>query len=369
MGGQVKGARRLALVVALAIMCAGLPTTALAARVTIPVRIDHQAKEIIFDVKLFLYPACPHFYCAVTDAIVVDMVTNIENAWNNGSKFVCYTIVVNFQIERGEWFEVPADAVGIKLDRSAAPIQSEVSTANSSPWNSSNASDRLVPTNNGSTWGNPPMNTHTYAHEFGHVLGLDDGYTEVNGRTVRRPGAPHDLMSTGIGDTNAVISQETIDRLVRRAGITESDLRCNLGWEVKIVWTDVYDGVLDTIIFDGVVDTVPLGDEFFGISLIGKGTASGARGGWKACNPGIDVTPSGTVPATFLAILDGGKLTVSAYADLNTTLTGISTAQFTVDSTVATAQTVDFNLGPPPDTLCPHTSYGEATITPVKSTP
>ncbi len=212
------------------------------------------------------------------------------------------------------------------------------------------------------------MRETTYAHELGHVLGLDDGYTVVDGKGVDRPGAAHDLMSMGQDESNK-ISQQTIDRLVHRAGITKADLHCDLGWLVKIAWTDLYDGTPDTITFDGVVDTVPLGDEYPGISLIGTGTATGSRTGWKACNPGIDVTPSGTVPAIFLAILDGDRLTVSAYADVNTTLTGISTSPFTVDSTVETAQTVEVNLGPPIGTLCPHTSYGKATITPVQSPP
>ena len=373
MGGQVKRARSVALLVALAITLSVLPApTAGATGITIPPQIDHQAKTITFHVKLYVYPACPHFYCAVTDKIVGEIATTIENAWNNGLKFECYTIVVDLQITRGTSRTGPVDMVGILIDRSVAPIESHVATANASHWDSSDAADRLLPTNDSplgqSTWGNPPIRDTTYAHELGHVLGLDDGYTVVDGVAVDRPGAPHDLMSTGM-DEGSFIAQKTIDRLVHRAGITAADLHCDLGWNVKIVWTDVYDGVLDTITFDGVVDTVPLGDEFFGISLIGKGTASGSRGGWKACNPGIDVTPSGTVPATFLAILGDGKLTVSAYADLNTTLTGISTAQFTVDSTVETTQTADFKLGaPPPDTLCPHTSYGTATITPVKQT-
>jgi hypothetical protein len=138
---------------------------------------------------------------------------------------------------------------------------------------------------------------------------------------------------------------------------------------VKIVWTDAYDGVLDTMTFDGVVDTVPLGDEYVGISLIGTGTVSGSRSGWKACNPGIDVAPNGTVPATFLAILQDGTLTVSAYADGETVLAGISTAPFTVDATVDQEQTVSVDLGPPVGEPCSHKSYGRATIKPITPLP
>jgi hypothetical protein len=371
-GRQVNSLRRLALIVALTLACAILPTPALGAPpgITIPPKIDHAAKTITFEVKLFLYPACAYPpNCPVTQKIVEDISSNINDAWNNGLKFKCYTIVIDLRITRGDSRDGLVDEVGARIDVSPAPIQSQVSTVDGGPWDASGPSDRSLPTNDGQTiWGSPPMSANTYAHEFGHVLGLDDGYTEVNGDAVDRPGAPLDLMNSGMHESNA-ISQETIDRLIGRAGITESDLHCDLGWNVTIVWTDVYDGIFDTITFDGIVDTVPLGPEYAGISLIGEGTASGSRAGWKACNPGIDVIPSGTVPATFLGILDGPNLTVSAFANLNTTLTGISTSQFTVDITDGTPQTVGVDLGPPRGTLCPHTSYGGATITPVQSFP
>jgi hypothetical protein len=121
--------------------------------------------------------------------------------------------------------------------------------------------------------------------------------------------------------------------------------------------------------FDGVVDSVPLGDEYVGISLIGRGTVSRSRSGWKACNPGIEVAPNRTVSATFLAILQDKMLTVSAYADGGTVLAGISTAPFTVDATVDEEQTVSVDLGPPVAEPCAHKSYGTATIKPIRPTP
>lgn len=372
MGRQMNGARRLVLAAALSILSTVLPAPTVSASpgITMAPKIDHAAKTITFEVKLFLYPACAYPpNCPVPREVADEILSNVNAAWNNGLKFKCYTIVVDLRITRGELRDGLVDEVGVRIDVSPAPIQSQVSTVDGGPWDSSDPSDRELPTNDGQTiWGSEPLNTHTYAHELGHVLGLDDGDTIVDKKYVDRPGAPHDLMSTGMLKSNA-ISQKTIDRLIGRAGITEADLHCDLGWNVTIVWTDLYDGVLDTITFDGVVDTVPLGDDFIGISLIGEGTASGSRAGWKACNPGVDVIPSGTVPATFLGILDGQNLTVSAFANLDTTLTGISTSQFTFDITAGTPQTVGFDLGPPRGTLCPHTSYGGATITPVQSSP
>jgi len=363
--------RRRALAIVLVVLGLLIPTPALGSfGVPITPRIDHTAKTITFEGKLYLYPMCEHFYCAITDDIVRDVKADIEATWNKGYLFRCYRVIVKAIVERGPWYLIPADAVGVRIDRTTQDLRSEVSTEGGSSWNSSDPSARLVPTNEGSTWSGDPINAHTYAHEFGHVLGLDDGYYVDADHVARdRPGAPHDVMSTGMSDQVGVVSQETIDRLVHRAGIEDSDVRCDLGWEVKIAWTDSYDGVLDTMTFDGVVDTVPLGDEYVGISLVGTGTVSGSRSGWKACNPGIDVTPSGTVSATFLAILQDDMLTISAYADGGTELSGISTAMFTVDATVDGEQTVRVDLGPPVGELCPYTSYGTATIKPIKPVP
>jgi len=365
--------RRLALAVALVLVGSLFPVPTVAFQVPINPKIDHAAKTITFEGKLYLYTDVGCIYdCTITADILSAVKADIEQTWN-GHKFRCYDVVIKAIVLTGPWHQIPADAVGVRVDRSTQGFRSEVSTEGGSSWNSSDPSARAVPTNQGSTWGinhlGNTLHTHTYAHEFGHVLGLDDGYyTDANDRAQDRPGAPHDVMSTGEDDDSGV-SQETIDRLVHRAGIKDSDVRCDRGWEVKITWTDTYDGIPDTMTFDGVVDTVPLGDEFVGISLIGKGTVSGSRSGWRSCNPGIDVTPNGTVSATFLAILQDDLLTVSAYADIETVLAGISTAPFTVDATVDTEQTVTLDPGPVVGDLCPHNSYGTAKIKPVKSAP
>ena len=367
--------RRLALATALVLAGSLFPTPAIAFQVPVIPKIDHAAKTITFEGKLFLYPdrGCNYFFCMVTDEIVRAAKANIEAVWN-GYKFRCYRVVIKANVSRGKEFEIPVDAVAVKIDRTRQGFRSEVSTEGGGSWNSSDPSARKAPTNEGSTWGvdqyGNTLNAHTYAHEFGHVLGLDDGYyVDADDVSHDRPGAPHDVMSTGVSDAVGIVAQETIDRLVHRAGIKDGDVRCDLGWEVRIEWTDSYDGILDTMTFDGVVDTVPLGDEFVGISLIGRGTVSGSRAGWKACNTGIDVTPNGTVSATFLGILADGELTVSAYADVNTVLAGISTEPFTFDATKQTEQTLTIVPGPLVGELCPHLSYGTAKIKPIKPTP
>ena len=111
-------------------------------------------------------------------------------------------------------------------------------------WNSDDPSARVDPTNDGeweTTWSKSlGKGSSTYAHEFGHVIGLDDAYQDftdpATGRvgSAPRPGAPIDLMSTGAPN----ISQETINRVVRRSeplmidtdgnSVSDSDFKCDL---------------------------------------------------------------------------------------------------------------------------------------------
>jgi hypothetical protein len=157
----------------------------------------------------------------------------------------------------------------------------------------------------------------------------------------------------------------------------------NIAWHekieavVKIVWTDTYDGVDDTITFLGDLtdiqpscSTVPPPDGPCSIDgsvmFMGTGTATGSRAGWAACNPGIDVIPSGTVDATFTASVDGNMMTVGAYADYDTNLSGVITGLFTVpldDGTATFAPPPAQGPTPPPGELCPHHSSGVITVT------
>jgi hypothetical protein len=154
-----------------------------------------------------------------------------------------------------------------------------------------------------------------------------------------------------------------------------------IGWHekaeavVKIVWTDTYDGVADTITFLGDLtdiqpdcSTLPPPDGPCSIDgatmYMGEGTASGSRAGWAACNPGIDVVPSGTVDATFTAGVDGNTITIGAYANYDTNLSGVITAPFTVTVDAGTASaTATYGPTPMVGELCPHNSSGTITVT------
>ena len=132
-------------------------------------------------------------------------------------------------------------------------------------------------------------------------------------------------------------------------------------WDVNISWTNSYNGVPDTMTFVGVVDTLDPNSPDDVFLMMGTGTVSGDRGGWKACNPGIDELPFGTVPAQFHAVVGEETISVSAFAEPFTALSGISTANFDVD---IDGGTDDFPRTQTAGELCPHFSYGNATVTP-----
>ena len=144
------------------------------------------------------------------------------------------------------------------------------------------------------------------------------------------------------------------------------------GWNVKIVWTDVYNGTEDTITFEGKITqrAPPItrhasNDPGFeappgSIAMVGSGKAEGSRAGWKSCNPGIDIVPSGNVDATFTAIVARDTITVAAYADLETALSGVWAPPIAVPVAGGIA---DY---PPEEVrgdLCPRRSFGQATVT------
>ena len=127
-----------------------------------------------------------------------------------------------------------------------------------------------------------------------------------------------------------VLANHDIESSVSGDWTVESLKEPCAGYQVEIDWTDVYDNVPDTIHFKGQIDTVDLTlpTDSHTLYMTGTGTASGARAGWKACNPGIADTPQGNGTATFQAIITDDTITVSAFADIDNPLSGVTTDLF-----------------------------------------
>jgi hypothetical protein len=137
------------------------------------------------------------------------------------------------------------------------------------------------------------------------------------------------------------------------------------GWTVNIVWTDIYNGIPDTITFDGRITEIatpvtnlvaPPGS----IAMVGAGTAQGSRAAWKECNPGITTVPSGTVQAIFTGIVAKDTITVAAYPDFDTPLTGVWAPPIAVPVAGGTASYPEDSGGS--GDVCSHSTRGTISV-------
>lgn len=132
--------------------------------------------------------------------------------------------------------------------------------------------------------------------------------------------------------------------------------------EVRILWTNEYDEVPDTITFVGSFDTFEIDPATGNAAIfIGHGTATGSRAAWAACNPGITDVPGGTSTATFQGIIEGDSIVISAYVDFGQPLVGISTAPIEVSLTGGTGY---FTGEGKSGTVCKDWQLGTLTYTP-----
>ena len=171
---------------------------------------------------------------------------SILKTWD-GQAFKCYTLRVSLvtRLVNGS-SEVGANEVGIELDAGIYPIGDtlvieatktvgvrrsyvSVGTASSDYLSEDPATaghPNTGPAQSHSTWFLLASGT-TYAHEFGHILGLDDAYVE--GTWGPKPGAANDLMAG-----RAYIDPTTMTRVIRRAGIDDKNLHCPLSWDMPM---------------------------------------------------------------------------------------------------------------------------------------
>lgn len=199
--------------------------------------VNHQKKTITIkgELQIFLGPCRSAIQTAGGGSILTgrdcsaaaadiakEIKDDIEFVWNRGHHYKCYLliVIVNIAVVRDR-FSVDDDKIGVRIDRMRAGLRSHVSGVRnvnmhmfSDNWNSNDPADRFTPTEdtiNGTEFGHPRLNRHTYAHEFGHLLGLHDTYEGSPSRP--KPGAPLDLMSRS---SLATIDQSTINRVVER---------------------------------------------------------------------------------------------------------------------------------------------------------
>jgi hypothetical protein len=213
--------------------------------------IDDNAKTITADIRITLTPRCTTLQrvdaainplsrskCTVDQAAADAIKANIEKIWNNGNKYYCYDIVVHvdIKIDNSNSNTDPANRVRVQLAQGSTSGVRSITKAvqgDGATWNDSTPNSQVTPVNDGaasSTWGYPSGSANTFAHEAGHILGLDDGYEDYTGPDGKtqlsrlRPGAADDLMAN---TANSNIDKTSLRRMVERAGYKKTQLKCN----------------------------------------------------------------------------------------------------------------------------------------------
>ncbi len=233
---------------------AAAPSPAVDAVDAVKWTVDKPTKTITVEVHLafFTNAKIPDGRADTVSERIAFIKKAIMAAWD-GRKFKCYTVRVKLvvrQVDNGD--DVRDDEVPIELDAAIYPIGTALTervaeTANAirrsyvsrgsgtDEYLSEDPSSAVHPVTgpqaHPSSWHMFESGT-TYAHEFGHILGLNDSYVDVKGKdgkvkSVNRPGAVDDMMSTGYG-----IDATTITRMIRRAGIDDKQLPCPMTWDL-----------------------------------------------------------------------------------------------------------------------------------------
>jgi hypothetical protein len=204
----------------------------------VDVEPDYPAKKIVITIRIDFYllrirvedrrstPEERQRAKEIADGIVRD--------WN-GHKFKCFDVVLVLDwrfVESRERFRDNALDVALRTEPGH---RSHVLRAGDGAGRllSDAPDDRFVPgtvkgprpldTQGGSVWSLWKTPAQTYAHEVGHILGLDDGYRDDGTRV---PDHPKDIMWSS---WQGHIMPETITKLIRRSGkVDESKVRCPL---------------------------------------------------------------------------------------------------------------------------------------------
>jgi hypothetical protein len=257
--------------------------------------VDHHAKTITVTVQIEIFSgcggdpqgtaegkaaACVEDGARVTQLQADKIKQRIEEVWNKNLKYKCYRLIFNVDVKVGQDRKnADKDRVPVVIDPSPAGVRAFVDAdAHQKNWDSDLPEHRVEPFDNGtSIWSQGATDTrvrvtvkgktgwvtsYEAAHEFGHVIGLSDGYhdegTKDNPISVINEGAPNDIMSNA-GTTR--VDQSTLDRLVKRnrndlkdtkgQKVSLDDLRCDYRLNVRIHMEGTNPAFLSEVLVEG----------------------------------------------------------------------------------------------------------------------
>jgi hypothetical protein len=155
----------------------------------------------------------------------------IVSRWN-GHKFKCWDVefILDWRFVSVNQGQHPANSLAVLLDEDPQATDGWISSethvvAPSRPnYLSDDPSARSDSWRFGTRWILWGQTASHYAHEVGHILGLDDGYEIKNGKREVRAGHPKDAMyDPDVGS----ITSEMVTKVIRRSGeVDEARVRC-----------------------------------------------------------------------------------------------------------------------------------------------
>ena len=203
--------------------------------ITVTVRVVVSPNEIT-DIYQTLYPSPRHEQAWLEAARRIE--ADIRRVWS-GLTFKCFKFIVEPHVRSTFTHGAQADEIPVELDAAIYPGGTGI-TGEGRP-GSAQGGSRVIGVGTGSYLSDAPSDRvdqfdgstpvtsvwpfygtpGTYAHEFGHFLGLDDNFNPVTGEL--RSGAAPDLMYRG----NFAVSPETVTKVIRRSGeVDESTIKC-----------------------------------------------------------------------------------------------------------------------------------------------
>lgn len=187
----------------------------------VSVRVDDASHTIQLYARLGFWTAAG----APSPELVERVTAAITTRWD-GLHYLCYTTDVILDVQAyGGIDEVPLDRVDVEVVDGGPFFRSSVNRRPEGRAISDDPANLGTISHGGehSRW--LATDGIALAHEFGHVLGLDDGYDKQTGAPL--PGHTLDMMA----DVARRVSMQMITRLLRRHGIDPSTLHCPMRFD------------------------------------------------------------------------------------------------------------------------------------------